>query len=212
MIKEAILVVGLLAGPSFRDASDERKDFVYRRLAVENIREESYLSALDYIKRGIEHGKEENYYNLLGMCYLGLNENEKALNEFSKYVVRFPNDADGFDNVGCAYVKSKEFEKAKKAFELAISMEPKNGQFYFNAASNYLGLFSKSKKREDLILSASFFIYSEYLGKEDGLEKAIDVYELGINKKFRYWDDKEFERWDEFRSKAVEYLEEIFTK
>lgn len=75
--------------------------------------------------------------NNLGALYLGLNDNERALNQFKgalKIKNAFP---DALNNLATALKNQKRYEEALEALKQAISLKPDFGSAYFNLGNTY---------------------------------------------------------------------------
>lgn len=63
------------------------------------------------------------YHNLLlHGAYIGLNEQQKAMNLAKKMIINYPNWSKGYTSLGIDYFNQKKWEAAKKYFEKAISL------------------------------------------------------------------------------------------
>lgn len=81
-------------------------------------------------------GSRSNNYSRthlsLAEAYLNGTELSKALDEDKKFLYLYPNDPEGYKTLGDIYFAMKDFSRAEKAYEKALSMEPD----YFRAANN----------------------------------------------------------------------------
>lgn len=69
-------------------------------------------------------------YNTLGYAYLKIEDYDKAIITFKKYILLCPKDANAYDSMGEAYYKSGDFESSIENYEKSLSLNPnfKNAQ------------------------------------------------------------------------------------
>lgn len=120
------------------------------------------------------------YYNDCAFCYDKLEDVNRALGYYNKYL-----DADPFNdyvwfNVGTVYARLKEFDKAVEAFEYSLALNGKNDASLYNLAVVFLNLdryqealdYFRQCYREDGHSAASCLGMADaYLGLRD-LEQA----------------------------------------
>ena len=64
--------------------------------------------------------------NAAGYVFLGRGELEEAINTFRLNVVLFPEEANGYDSLGEAYMTADHNDKALAAYEQALALAPEN--------------------------------------------------------------------------------------
>lgn len=101
----------------------------YNNLSLMLIEREKLDEANDYlikvlkISRG-KHGAETSYK--LGQKFLDLNQAERTLNLFQEVIKWRPENVDALRNLGVAYSKVGQNEKAKETFEKILEIDPQN--------------------------------------------------------------------------------------
>jgi serine/threonine protein kinase/tetratricopeptide (TPR) repeat protein len=85
----------------------------------------------------IDRMSEREKYRTRGGYYLVFRNPDKAIEELSELVKRFPTDTAGTANLGVAYLNKREMSKALEAERRAVELSPKNVP-----QRNNLGLFA----------------------------------------------------------------------
>ncbi len=68
----------------------------------------------------------DDVYNLAGMIYQMLGEDEQAISLYNRSLAVFGERCDPHSNLGTVYQKQKNFAKALEHFEKAVQLDPKN--------------------------------------------------------------------------------------
>lgn len=118
-------------------------------------REKLYDESILELQRAIvlaEKNHNENIlrdsYNWVGIIYFWKGEFYKAINYLSKALIFAKDKAYKswiFSNLGHAYLRINEYQKAKDAYEMAITYEPMEGYNYYALGNLYEIMGSKSK-------------------------------------------------------------------
>jgi len=111
-----ILVVSLFSLPavSFADARTE-----FSR-AMKAVQQGDAATAIDILTGIVDSGEKvepknmASVYNMRGMCYAAKQENEKALNDFTKALELDPEMAEAYGNRAFIYQAMGDVEKAKE--------------------------------------------------------------------------------------------------
>jgi serine/threonine protein kinase/tetratricopeptide (TPR) repeat protein len=73
-----------------------------------------------------------------------------AIDFFTRYIFLVPEDSHGYLNRGIAYVQQKKFDKAKKDYEKAKELQPKNSKIYNAFSDLYFELKQYDKALESV--------------------------------------------------------------
>ena len=77
-------------------------------------------------------------YNIRGIIYFTLGQNQLAIDDFSKAIQLNPTNADYFNSRGMVYNKLGQYQQAIKDFDEAILFDPNVGTFYNNRGEVHL--------------------------------------------------------------------------
>lgn len=99
-------------------------------------------------------------YNLLGASYINLNDLDKAKDCFIEMISKYPNNADGFVNLGSVYHKLNDYKESEEQYLKAINIKGATDETLHNAHNNYGALLLDMKKFDQAI---------------ENLKKAIDL-------------------------------------
>lgn len=150
----------------------------------------NYSEALYYLDRAnLIRPLDYEYYNDYAFCYDKLDNTEKAIEYYSKYL-----DADPFNdyvwfNLGTVYARLKEFDKAMEAFEYSLALNGKNDSSLYNLAVVYLNLerykealecFMQCYEIDGHSAASSLGIADAYLGLKE-VEKAKQYFQQALD-------------------------------
>src|SRR5436190_1716028 len=76
-------------------------------------------------------------YAQRGTAYLGLQDYDRALQDFSEAIKTDPTYAKAFANRGAVYAAKQEFDEAIKDFDAVVKLEPKNPNAFYDRASMF---------------------------------------------------------------------------
>lgn len=94
----------------------------------------------------VKYGKDpELYYKIGGILCWELEEYQKALPYFTKYIQNFPNNSNTFFCRAYCYSKTEESEKAISDYNTTLALDPKSSAAFNNLA---LLLIDKGQKEE----------------------------------------------------------------
>ena len=100
----------------------------------------SFLSAEE---AGLKNFKQEELYSCIGNCYLKLDNCDKSIEYQLKCLDENPEYFEGWVNLGVAYRKSGNNEKAMTCYEVALNYDPKStesGPLYISLGVLYIEL------------------------------------------------------------------------
>ena len=100
----------------------------------------SFLSAEE---AGLKTFKQEELYSCIGNCYLKMDNCEQSIKYQLKSLDENPEYFDGWVNLGVAYRKSGNNEKAMTCYEVALNYDPKtteSGPLYISLGVLYIEL------------------------------------------------------------------------
>ena len=81
--------------------------------------------------------KNPDHYHELAKYYAMLEQYDKVISIYDSLLAFDPNDMDALLNVGSIWFYQKEYKKALKCFEQAMSVNPSNFLVYYNLANTY---------------------------------------------------------------------------
>ena len=107
----------------------------------------NYAEALDSFlaadESGLKYFKKEELYSCIGNCYLKMEDYEKSIDYQMKCLDENPEYFDGWVNLGVAYRKSGNNDKALTCYEVALNYDPKtteSGPLYISLGVLYIEL------------------------------------------------------------------------
>lgn len=132
---------------------------------------------------------EEDPLNLsallnIGVAFTESGRNEAALQALSFYLRHDQDNGDAWEAIGCAHLRSKEFDRAEECFQRAIEIDPENA----SVLRNYSVLLSRTdrgresyqmlRKSHDINPDDSLTAFAlassyRYLGRK---QEALDLY------------------------------------
>jgi DNA-binding NtrC family response regulator/tetratricopeptide (TPR) repeat protein len=119
-------------------------------------------------------------YQVLGDCYLGLNDFEKAIGAYLRVIELTPSILDTLatrNNLGIAYYKSGQIQKAIDQFNEIIHREPGNANAIYNLGLIYAKHgFAKTTPNNAILNSKDF---SEFISFMEGASFTFDMVKPG---------------------------------
>ena len=98
-----------------------------------------FQQAIQYFNQFLQSRPENAYaYNYLGLCYLGLNNKQSALDNFGTAIQLAPNFDAPYLNRGNLYFADSMYDAAVSDFTNAIQNNPQNYQPYYDRGRVYL--------------------------------------------------------------------------
>lgn len=88
---------------------------------------EALSTFLSADESGLKIVKKEELYSCIGNCYLKMGDYENSIEYQLKCLDENPEYFDGWVNLGVAYRKSGNNDKAMTCYEVALNYDPKNG-------------------------------------------------------------------------------------
>jgi tetratricopeptide (TPR) repeat protein len=146
-----------------------------------------YLKFLDVLIEK-EPNIAEAYYNR-GFAYDGLNQHERAIEDYDKAIELNPNLAKAYSNRGLAYADLSQYERAIGDYSKAIGLNPNLMQAYYNRGNGYVELNKHERAIED---------YAKAIGLNPNFAQAY------YNRGFAYDGLNQHERAIEDYDKAIE--------
>jgi tetratricopeptide (TPR) repeat protein len=99
--------------------------------------EKNYLDAMDYyLAAGDKAGVKANLLNKMGICDLMLQRYKDARRNFSRAVKADHNHSDAYNNLGVVYYEQRDYGKAIKSYEKAVSLNAW-ASYYSNLGAAY---------------------------------------------------------------------------
>ncbi len=76
------------------------------------------------IQRGLATDPEYgDFYNVLGVCFLGLGRYDEAIAAHQRYVQLAPNEPNAHDSLGMSFQQSGKYERAVSEYNAALSLD-----------------------------------------------------------------------------------------
>jgi len=120
-------------------------------------------------------------YNYMGISYLHLNENNKALEVFLFANQKFSTDASVLCNTGIVYKNLDELKKAKEYFNKALNVNPKHVPSHIN-----LGNLENNLNHGDLAAKHYFNAYK----LNNNSEEVLTYYALNLSSRAEFLEAK----------------------
>jgi tetratricopeptide (TPR) repeat protein len=121
------------------DASNKDLDRQYQ-LAVSNYDSGKYAEAAGQLEKLLPYAtKSSPVHELLGMVYVSLSQQDKAIEQLKVAVQLKPDWAEARTNLGAALLQSGKTALAEEQFKKAVSLEPTNYDANHNLAEFYVG-------------------------------------------------------------------------
>ena len=123
-----------------------------------------WAEALKYMDRMTDREK----YRTRGTYFLAVTQNyEKAIEEFSTLVRRYPADRVGHNNLAFAYFATQDFAKAREEGRRAVELAPTNVIIRNNAVlyAMYAGDFAAASAEADEVIKLDPTFFKPYLAK-----------------------------------------------
>jgi tetratricopeptide (TPR) repeat protein len=145
-----------------------------------------YLDAVDSFTRAIRTNKGEisiedvaKIFNSRGLAYQGLNEQDKAIDDFSNAISLDEKNPEFYMNRGLAQGSQRQYERAVEDFSAVIKLNPQNAAAYANRAKAFLDAGNNDRAIAD---------YQKFLEMEPG--NILAWYHLGLAYKNKRQDGK----------------------
>jgi tetratricopeptide (TPR) repeat protein len=158
----------------------------YWKKGLEYADHKLYLDAVDSFTRAIRTNKGEigiedvaKIFNSRGLAYQGLNEQDKAIDDFSNAINLDEKNPEFYLNRGLAYGNERQYERALEDFSAAIKLNPKNAAAYANRAKAFLDVGNNDRAIAD---------YRTFLEMEP--RNILAWYHLGLAYKNTHQDGK----------------------
>lgn len=142
--------------PKQQVAIDDLINIYQKRVSV-NFNKREYKSALEDFDKIQSLNGNLNFWEYIGYCHYNLEDYPQAIEAYLQYYsLSTEVDPNFHNNIGCAFVKNKQFEEAHKAFSEFEKLMPNEGRTFRNWAMFY----ALQKEKENALLN---------------LQKAIDM-------------------------------------
>jgi Tfp pilus assembly protein PilF len=145
-----------------------------------------YLDAVDSFTRAIRMNKGEisiedvaKIFNSRGLAYQGMNEPDKAIDDFSNAISLDEKNPEFFMNRGLAQANQRQYERAVEDFSVVIKLNPQNATAYANRAKAFLDAGNSERAISD---------YQKFLELEP--RNILARYHLGLAYKNLKLDEK----------------------
>lgn len=110
-------------------------------LAQDCIEVGNYEEAVYYLNRASRIAPlSYEYSNDYAFCYDRMDEPQKAVEHYNRYLDNDPFNDTVWFNLGTVQARIREFEKAIEAFEYSIALNPQNSSSLYNLAVVYMNL------------------------------------------------------------------------
>ena len=124
----------------------------------------NYREAIFYLERAQRmHKLPYEYYNDFAFCYDRLDEPEKSVEYYNKYLDQNPFNDTVWFNMGTVQARLKDFDKAVEAFDYSIALNAGNSSSLYNLAVVYMNL---QRYRDAAVTFEQFVVVdSDILGR-----------------------------------------------
>ena len=95
-----------------------------------------YGSAIPLAIRVTEMYPQAHAWNLLGLCYLELDELQKAEDAFQRQIDVSPQSSFAYNNLGRVYARQRKFDMAIAQFRKQIEINPRDRYAHMNLAGS----------------------------------------------------------------------------
>jgi tetratricopeptide (TPR) repeat protein len=102
------------------------KDRAYNEIGMWYYERQMVGYAIPYFEKSISLNPTGRAHNNLGLCFLGLNWNDRAIEEFKKAINRSPFTAMYHVNLGIAYMQMGLHDLGSQEMQLGIEMKRQN--------------------------------------------------------------------------------------
>lgn len=150
---KALFSAGINATPNSSRAVSAYAS-TFREVAESNpnpqLRLNNFQEAIKWYRKSIDLYPDvaDTWYNL-GVCYMGLNQNNLALEAFEKSLDIDSNGMNALNNVGVIYFKRKDYIKAESYFKRCLAINSNFSSAYANLGAVYHNLGELNRAREN---------------------------------------------------------------
>ena len=111
----------------------------YKKIYSQGNYSEALDGLLDIDASKLKNFREEEYYHVIGNCYMQLNDYEKAVAYQEKCTRIAPNYFKAWVNMGICYKRMGDDDKAFECYETALQYDPQNyAPFYVGLGNCYI--------------------------------------------------------------------------
>jgi tetratricopeptide (TPR) repeat protein len=164
----------------------------YWQKATEYAGNRLYVDAVEYYTRAIRTNKGEipiedvaRIFNSRGMAYLGLNEQDRAIDDFSNALELDENNQEAALNRGGVFLNRKQYGRARDDFNMVLKLNPRSVAAYAGRSRAFQEAGDHDKAIADL---------TKLLEIEPRNVGAL--YSMGVSYKAKQQDEKALETFD----------------
>ncbi len=99
-----------------------------------------FLDSIDFYKAAMAKQPSALLWNKEGMAYLLLQRDPEATKCFERAIKLDKHDATGYNNRGYMEYTKKNYKKAIRYYQKALSLRPTDAVFHYNMASAYFAM------------------------------------------------------------------------
>lgn len=119
---------------------DQTKDSIYA-LAQDCIEVQNFKEAIFYFGQiESKYSLPYEFHNDLAFCYDKLENPQKSIEHYNKYLDSDPFNDNVWFNIGTVLARTKDFDKAIEAFEYSIALNPSNSSSLYNLGVVFMNL------------------------------------------------------------------------
>ena len=137
--------------------------------------EKKFSDAKNFLLEYINSNPTLEAINLLGIVYINLNENDKAILLFKNLISKNFIDENIYNNLGIALKKNKNYSSAIDHFNLSIKINEKSISSYFNLGNTYAEIGQNRNSEKNFRICLKF--------NKNYLPAIINLSALYINKR-----------------------------
>lgn len=137
--KFAALLAALVLTLTLTACSGDGEARKYKKLYSQKKYSEALDGFLKIDAEDLKNFREEEYYHIIGNCYLQLGDYEKAIAYQQKCTRLVPEYFKAWVNMGAAYKRLGDNEKAYECYDTALQYDPQNyAPFYLSLGASYI--------------------------------------------------------------------------
>lgn len=125
----------------FSEALDEKPDDanIHFNIALVYIKKENYKKAIKFLEKSLKIQPCDDNLRELGVCYIKQGQLEKARDYLIRAITDF-GSSESENVTGVMFFQMEHYEEAKRHFEHAVKLKPKNSDAWFNLRDTYTEL------------------------------------------------------------------------
>jgi tetratricopeptide (TPR) repeat protein len=136
-----------MAAPGPKEYRQKGQDYAENRLYLDAVQQ--FTQAIRTNKGEISIEEIAGVFNSRGLAYEGLQEYDKAIDDYSSAISINEKNPEFFRNRGLASLHEKQYERAQDDLDKAIALQPKHAASYASRADVFLQTGNAARAVED---------------------------------------------------------------